>query len=79
MEYQFVFEMEFLEENMAIEAAQVEVKRERDRLVVRCVGRGPRGQKYIKARRVLDSTSMGDPKFKEQMTAAVDEMLGKTA
>lgn len=70
---------ELREENINMEAAQIEIKVERGRLVVRAIGRGPRGQKYVKARKVLAARTMYDKDFKAQMDSAVKELLGSTA
>lgn len=79
IEYQWNWIDECMEVTMPMEAAQIEVKKERGRLIVKAIGRGPRGQKYTKARKELAVKSMSDLNFKAQMEAAVYELLGSEA
>lgn len=60
-------------------SGQIEVRRSRGRLVVNGLGKTPRGQKFIAQQVKLESTSMDDPEFKDEMAAAVEEILGKKA
>lgn len=62
-----------------MEAATIEVKRDHGKLTVIATGRTPRGQKYIKAKKALSVKSSKDKKFKEEMAAAVAELLGSEA
>lgn len=62
-----------------MQAAQIAVKKERGHMVVIALGRTPRGQSYIKGRKVLVAQGVRDPDFKREMDAAVKELLGSEA
>lgn len=59
-----------------MQAYAIEVKLERGRLVVKALGKTPSGRPYIKARKELAAHRIRDPKFKDEMAAAVEEILG---
>ncbi len=61
---------------MANGIGTVEVRKARGKVVVQGLGRTPRGTKFIRKTTVLDVTDITDKKFKGEMTAAVNEMLG---
>lgn len=56
---------------MAITPASVEVTRQSGKLVVRLMGRTPRGTKYIKKQQLLDAKDTHDPRFKDEMAAVI--------
>lgn len=58
-----------------MQAASIIVRRQRGVLVVQATGRTGRGQAFIKATIPLTVTSMGDPKFKAELGAAVFQLL----
>lgn len=55
--------------------AAVEVRRKRNKLIVQGLGKTGRGQRYIQMSLPMESAKMGALKFKEELTAAVDEIL----
>lgn len=60
---------------MASNIGKVEVKRERGKLVVQGSGETPRGKAFIRSTVVLAAERTTDPAFKEEISAAVKEML----
>lgn len=62
-----------------MQAAQIAVKKERGVMVVNAMGRTPSGRPYIKASKTLTVTSITDKKFKDEMAAAVKELLDSEA
>lgn len=78
-EFQYDWISDSWEVEQPMEATGINIKKSRGRMVVQALGRTPRGQKYVKGSKVLNATSIADPKFKEEMAAAVDELLGRTA
>jgi len=60
-----------------MEAAQIEVRVEKGKVLVQAIGRTPKGQRFIKAQEVLTVSSIADKNFKGEMTAAVDKILGR--
>lgn len=59
-----------------MEASTIVVKNEKGHMVVKAMGRTPRGTNYVKASVVLKATKPTDKNFKKEVTAAVDELLG---
>lgn len=55
--------------------ATVEVRIKRGTLVVQGLGRTTRGQRYIKKAVPITSVKMSDKKFKDELAAAVTELL----
>lgn len=64
---------------MAITPASVEVTRQQGKLVVRFLGRTPRGTKYIKKQQKLIAENTHDPGFKDEMAAAIKQMYESEA
>lgn len=64
---------------MSREAASIVVRKSRGLLVVQATGRTGRGQSFIKGHVLLSVKSMSDPKFKGELKAAVDQLLGRAA
>lgn len=62
-----------------MEAATVEIRRSRGKLIVQATGRTARGQRYIKGSVPLTVKSMADPNFKREMAAAVEQLLDSGA
>lgn len=60
---------------MAAGIGQVHVKKERGVLVVIGKGATPRGKSYIKQRAALKAKAPSDPLFKDELAAAISEML----
>jgi hypothetical protein len=44
-------------------------------LAVRGMGKTPTGQKYIRGQEVLKVKSIADPKFKSELSAALDKLF----
>lgn len=61
-----------------MEVASIDVRRQHGVLVVQATGRTAKGQRYIKGSIPLTVKSARDPKFKAEMTAAVEELLGSS-
>ena len=59
-----------------MEAAKIEARMAKGTVVIYATGRTGRGQSYVKAYRALKVHRIGDKSFKEEMTRAVEEMLG---
>lgn len=53
----------------------VVVRRQRGKLIVEGQGRTPRGQKFIANQVELADHDMADPKFKDDLKAAVDKLF----
>lgn len=64
---------------MATGIATIHVRRRRKKVSVIGMGRSPRGQKFVRQIIELQVESLDDPKFKEQMQAAVEQMLPQVA
>lgn len=62
-----------------MQAYAIYIKRSRGGLVVAAVGRTDRGQSYLKGSRKLKAKTIGDPDYKQQVKAAVDELIGNDA
>ena len=62
-----------------MQAATIIVRKTRGVMYVYATGRTPTGQKFLKGQVALKSKSMTDPKFKEEMSAAVEKLLGSGA
>lgn len=60
---------------MAAGIGQIHVKKERGVMVVVGKGATPRGKAYIKKRTALKVRSPLDPMFKDELAAAIAEML----
>lgn len=54
----------------------VEVRTARKKLIVQGLGKTPRGTKFIRKTEELAVTKISDPKFKGEMAAAVEKLLG---
>lgn len=54
----------------------VEVRKQHGKIIVQGLGKTARGQRYIKTTVPIDAESMSDRKFKQELAAAVDEILG---
>lgn len=61
---------------MANGIGQVHVRKQRGQLVVIGFGQSPRGQKFIRDYHSLEAASPADPKFKGELKAAVEKLLG---
>lgn len=61
---------------MANGIGTVEVKRQRKALTIMGMGQTPRGQKFIKKSIPITAPRMNDKKFKAELAAAVEELLG---
>lgn len=55
--------------------ASVEVRKTKKGLEVLAMGRTPRGQKYVKAKKALEAKSPSDPKFKAELDSAIKELF----
>lgn len=66
-------------EDKSMQAAQIGIKMQRGKVTVFAFGRTERGQKFIKGYVPLKVSSIGDPKFKKEMAAAVASLLGSAA
>lgn len=62
-----------------MEAASVEIRKTKGHMVVQIIGRTQRGQKYLKAQEVLGAKRITDKEFKQEMTDAVEQLLGRDA
>lgn len=62
-----------------MQAATIIVRRSRGGLIVQATGRTGRGQSYIKSSEALSVKSMSDPKFKAELAAAINKLLGSAA
>ena len=62
---------------MASGIRTIHVKLARGKLIVQGDGQTPRGKKFIRATETLSARKMSDPKFKEQLATAVEEMLSQ--
>jgi len=60
---------------MAAGIGQVHVKNERGVMVVIGKGQTPRGKAYIKKRETLTVKNPSDPKFKDELAAAIMAMI----
>lgn len=60
---------------MASGIGTVEVKRTHGKLTVQGLGQTPRGQRYIKKAIPLKAQDPSDPKFKEELAAAVEKLF----
>lgn len=55
----------------------VHVRRSRGHLVVQGDGQTPKGKRFIRATEVLKSKSTRDERFKDELKAAVEQMLAQ--
>lgn len=62
---------------MASGIGTVQVKHSRGKLVVQGLGKTPRGTNFIRDTIDLSVKNTADPKFKEEMAAAVKEMFSE--
>lgn len=62
---------------MAVGIGTVQVKKSRGTLVVQGLGKTPRGTNYIRDTIDLSVKNTADPKFKEEMAAAVSKMFSE--
>lgn len=60
---------------MANRIGTIEVRRQRGKLTVQGLGKTNRGQRFIQQTVEIDAKSMADKEFKEQMAAAVKQIL----
>lgn len=61
---------------MANGIASIHVRVQRKKLTVFGMGQTNRGQKFIKNHVAIEATRMSDKNFKNELAAAVDEILG---
>lgn len=64
---------------MAVEAGRIVVKRSRGKLVINAMAQTPRGTQFIKASKELKCEKVTDKDFKDEMAAAVEELIGKSS
>lgn len=62
---------------MANEFAQIEVKRQGKNTVMLGIGRTPRGQRYIKAKELVETKGPLDPDYKSKLEAAIAELYAE--
>ena len=62
---------------MSNEFAQFEVKKQGDKTIVLGIGRTPRGQRYIKAKELVESKGPQDPDYKSKIETAISKMYSE--
>lgn len=65
------------EQSMANEFAQIEVKRQGKETFVLGIGRTPKGQRYIKARELVDTKGPQDPDYKLKIETAIAKLYAE--
>ena len=61
---------------MANKYTSLHVRKQHGKLTLLGMGRTNRGQKYIKATEEFEVSSMADKKFKSELSAKIEQMLG---